>query len=479
MMDDSLKLQQNQRLQQRLSPLQVRYGRMLEMSGPEMEEEVERMLDENPALAKADDMHPDTPDDGDFNETAEEIQMADYRDDDMPTYRLEASNHSTDDREYAPELTASLPTLAEQLNEQLNEFELSPEELETARYVIGNLDDNGYLRRDAASMAYDIEEHTGIHIPTDTVRRMIDLVRTLDPAGVCAVDLRDCLLLQLRRRTQTPDVRMATDIVSHYFDIFSLKHYDKLCAMLPATDDELRAAVDTIRQLNPKPASYAESVSATEQAQHIIPDFAVDNDGDNITVTVLNRVPELQIESSFRVDTPVSAAASGTLARQASLYVKQRRDEAHEFIRLLQMRQTTLHRVMEAIARLQSDFFTGGGDRAMLRPMILKDVAAITGYDLSVISRATAGKYVATDSGLYPLKMFFNERLRPTDDETSSHEIMEAIRVIVEHEDKRHPLSDEAITSGLAEKGYDIARRTVAKYREKLGLPVARLRKEI
>ncbi len=475
-MEESLSLSQQQRLQQRLSPLQVKFVKMLEMSGPEVEDEVQRALDDNPALEAADINEPVSEDS--FNESAEELRIADYAsEDEIPSYRLEAHNHSSSDGYYEPVAVDSSSTLIDTLAAQLAEYNLSDRDRKTAMYVIGNLDDNGYLTRDSASIACDIEEQTGQPTTAADVKRMLDLVRRMEPAGVGAVDLRDCLLLQLRRRKPSPAVKTATEIVSHYFDLFSRKHYDRLASATGSSPTELRAAIDIIRTLNPKPAGVIGDDPAEERTRHIIPDFSVEIDDGDLHLTLLNNIPELQIEETFREnDTP--ERNDTPREREASLFIRQKRDEATEFIKLLRMRQETLFNVMGAIAKIQRDFFMSGDDESKLKPMILKDISAITGYDLSVISRATAGKYVATPYGVHSLKMFFNERPKDNDD-TSSHEILSTIRGIIEAEDKRKPLSDEAITAAISAKGYEIARRTVAKYREKLGIPVARLRKEL
>ncbi len=478
-MKESLNLSLQQKMQQRLSPMQVRYGRLLEMNGPEIEDEVQRVLDDNPALDIADNIADNgAPDD--FTETAEDMQLADYREDDMPSYRLGAPGHPDTERSYEPVAADTAQSLFDTLSAQLAEHNLTEEQRSVALYVIGNLDDNGYLTRDAASMAYDIEAHTGMPVTTADVQQMIALVRTMDPPGVGAVDLRECLLIQLRRRQpQSHAVKLAIDIVDHYFDLFSLKHYDRLATTLNVDEATLREAMRVIRSLNPKPGGEIDSDPADDRTRHIIPDFQVETDGQALTLTLLNNIPELVIEESFRDDNTSTTHPSGSRGSQEALvFIKQKRDEARDFIHLVSMRQETLFNVMSAIVRLQRDFFTGGEHESLIHPMILKDIAAITGYDLSVISRATAGKYVATARGMYPLKLFFNER--PTDDtDTSTHAILAALREIIEQENKKHPMSDEAITARLAERGYDIARRTVAKYRERLGYPVARMRREI
>ena len=482
-MEESLQLSTEQRLQQRLTPLQVQFVKMLEMTGPEVEDEVQRVLDENPALERCDNDERDnnlTEDSTEvFNESAEEIQLADYRDEDeIPSYRLEARNYSADDKYYEPVAVDSSDTLIESLNAQLMEYDLDDTELAIAQYIIGNLDDNGYMTRDLTAICDDLAFNAGIDVPLSLIKNMFEIVRGLEPAGVAAIDLRDCLLLQLKRKERNNLNDIATDIITNYFDLFSKRHYDRLCNSLNISSEKLREVVSVITSLNPKPGSILTG-GVSDSTRHIIPDFSieVDDDNGNITLTLLNRIPELQIEETFSekaCEIPQNATRS---QREAAAFIKQKRDEASGFIKILKMRQETLYRVMKAIVKIQHEFFLSD-DESKIKPMILKDISAITGQDLSVISRATTGKYVMTQRGIYPLKLFFNER--PTDDDdTSSHEILAALKDIIANENKRRPLSDEAITNALGEQGYNIARRTVTKYRERLGLPVARLRKEL
>lgn len=482
-MEESLQLSTEQRLQQRLTPLQVQFVKMLEMTGPEVENEVQRVLDENPALERCDNDERDnnlTEDSTEvFNESAEEIQLADYRDEDeIPPYRLEARNYSADDKYYEPVAVDSSDTLIESLNAQLMEYDLDNTELAIAQYIIGNLDDNGYMTRDLTAICDDLAFNAGIDVPLSLIKNMFEIVRGLEPAGVAAIDLRDCLLLQLKRKEKSKQNDIATDIIDNYFDLFSRKHYDRLCSCLNISTEELKEVKTIITSLNPKPGSILTG-GVSDSTRHIIPDFSieVDDDNGNITLTLLNRIPELQIEETFSekaCEIPQNATRS---QREAAAFIKQKRDEASGFIKILKMRQETLYRVMKAIVKIQHEFFLTD-DESKIKPMILKDISAITGQDLSVISRATTGKYVMTQRGIYPLKLFFNER--PTDDDdTSSHEILAALKDIIANENKRRPLSDEAITNALGEQGYNIARRTVTKYRERLGLPVARLRKEL
>jgi len=471
-MKDSLKLSIEQKLQQRLSPLQVKFGKMLEMNGPEVEDEVQRALDDNPALEAVDSSMESQ--DESFTETAAEIQEADYRDEeDMPFYQSGNNRGESRDNPIEVMTADTSATLYDVLSEQLAGYDLSDRQKLIARYVIGNLDDNGYMTRSVASMGYDIEEHTGEYVSADEVRTVVDIVRSFEPAGIAAVDLRDCLLLQLHRKKKTVTVLTATEVITHYFDYFSRKHYDRLAAALGIGDTELKEVIALITSLNPKPAATLAGDVVEDRTRHIVPDFTVEVEEGVITLTLVNNIPELQIEHSFS-----ETDARVDKDNAAELFIKQKRDEATEFIKVIRMRQETLYNVMRAIVSIQREFFVNGDDETMIHPMILKDIAKITGYDLSVISRAAAGKYVATSYGIYPLKHFFNERPKD-DDDASTHEIVGALKEIIAAEDKRKPLSDEALTAQIASRGYDIARRTVAKYREKLGIPVARLRKEI
>lgn len=473
-------LQQQQELKQlqRLTPMQVQFVRMLEMTGPELEGEVNRALDEMPALEIAENQGVTADNDG-FNETAEQVQLADYgNDDDIPSYMLDARNRSVNDTYYTPVAVNDELTLAEDLTRQLSELPLSPRQLTIARYIIGNLDSNGYLKRTPEAIADDITFTESVETEAAEVSKVIDIIRTLDPAGVGAVDLRDCLLLQLNRRQPTVEVITAREIITHYFDLFSKKHFDRLADLLGIDTERLTAAVDIISRLNPKPGNQLNDSAIEHSGRQIVPELQVEIDSDNnLTVSLLNNIPDLALSRSFSLDTPVSATLTPRQRTDAATFIRTRRDEAQAFIKTLRMRQSTLLNVMTAIASLQRDFFLTG-DETRLHPMILKDVAAVTGYDLSVISRATASKYVLAPSGIYPLKFFFNERPK-ADDDVTSHQITDAIKTIISQEDKRSPLPDETIAAMLSEKGFNIARRTVAKYRERLGLPVARLRKTI
>lgn len=491
-MDESLQLTQQTALRQRLMPQQVLLGRYLEMTAPEIEDEVHRALDENPALETAEPRNDTTDDAGlPFEETAEELQRADYSDDDMPAtdlenrghiddasaaWRYDGRNHSADDVRYEPMAVDDDATVIDVLRNQLSEYNLDDFDRELALYIIGNIDSNGYLGRSYAAMADDVTFATGRDVDSAKMRRVGEVIRSMDPAGVGAVDLRDCLLLQLRRMTPTEAVTDAITIVADYFDLFSKRHFERLQSRASLSQERLSAALEVIRGLNPKPGALIETVSSSDRLRHIVPDFYVEAEPDGrVTVSLNNQLPELTISRSFMPDETPDGAT--TRDRKARTFIKARYEEARNLISLLKSRRDTLLSVMEAIARIQSHFFATGNE-ADLKPMILKDVAAMTGLDLSVISRATAGKYVATPRGVWPLKKLFNER-RKDDSDTSAHEILAALRKLIEAEDKHRPLPDEELKDRLQQAGYDIARRTVAKYREQLGLPVARLRRTL
>lgn len=471
-MRESLELTQQQRLQQRLHPEQMLYGRLLEMSTPEIEDEVRRVVDENPALIEKQ-TAPEEQNDA-FNESAEQLQRADYAsDDDIPFYRSEQRGAY-----YEPgyDMPAAAPgkTLAEALKEQLADYTLDDTNRAVAEYVIDNLDDNGYLTRSPAAMADDMSAQAGMEVSCEMFADALKLVRRMEPAGVGAVDLRDCMLLQLDRMKHTDDNALARRIVADYFDLFSKRHADRLLTALDVSSEQMSRAIDIITALDPKPGGHADS-SGENSSRYIVPDFNVEMDADGrATVALTGRTPELAIEESFMPDE--SQPAVTRREREARAFIRTRHDEAQSFIKMLNARARTLLDVMRAIVSRQRDFFMTA-DAGTIRPMILRDIAADTGLDLSVISRATAGKYVATPAGVYPVKMFFNERPNESSD-ASVHTISERIRTLIAHEDKTAPLSDEAICAVLDAEGYSIARRTVAKYREKIGLPVARLRRK-
>ncbi len=477
-MENSQNLSLSQRQQQTLAPLQLQYVKALEMTAPEFDDEVRRELDDNPALEAVDEDSPAETES--FGESAEELQSADYSDpDEMPQYLLEAHNWSADGEMREHVAVSGGESLLESLQRQLNEMRgISDDERRIAGFIIGNIDDNGYLTRSPAALANDISIACNADVTTRQVNKVLKKVQLLDPPGIGAVDLRDTMLIQLRRRNDgSAAFRYAIAIVKDYFDLLSKMHLNRLRSSMWIPRDMLDEAMKIIRTLDPKPGAQ---VGGGEDARtrHITPDFYVEVDADdNITLSLGGNVPMLRVEESFTVD-PEPTSKNGRLTRMeeaARAFVRQKRDEANLFINAARMRRETLRRVMTAIVGIQREFFLTD-DPMKLKPMVLKDVSAVTGDDLSVISRATSGKYVATRQGIYPLKYFFNEHRKDGEDSSSYH-VMEIIRSMIEKEDKTAPLSDDALADELKKRGFKVARRTVAKYRERLALPVARLRR--
>lgn len=483
-MQEKLNLSQQQKLQQRLSPLQVQFVRILEMNRLEVEDEVRQELEENPALEAADsaDYESLTEDgEGKFSESAEDMQLADYRDeDDIPSYRLNISNSSASD-EIPEAVVIAENSLIDYLTGQISERELNEVDRLIAQYIIGNIDDNGYLQRTVEAITDDIIFQTGLDVSSANVESVLQVVRDLDPAGVGATDLRDCLLLQLERRGANEVNLLAYKVIDDYFEEFSKKHYEKIASSLGVSQEMMKRVLQEIVSLNPKPGSTITGVSDDSHSQQIIPDFNVDIDGDNLQLSLLNNIPELQIEESFSsmYDDMAARRPANRNEEEAATFVKQKYESASGFIKILRQRQETLFNTMKSILMRQKDFFLSG-DEAKLRPMVLKDIADMTGFDISVISRATSNKYVMTQWGVFPLKFFFNEGLQhESGEEVSSREIQTILKKVITGENKKKPYSDEQLCSILKQNGYEIARRTVAKYREKLSIPVARLRKEI
>ena len=478
-------LAQEQKLTQRLSPLQLLLVPLLQMNRGEIEEEVRREMDDNPALEVSEDPQTEMlnkDEDGEvFNETSEQMQDADYKDeDDIPYYRMNVSNRSADD-EVPSAVVIAEGSLVDYLMQQIGERDLTDRQRIIAEYIIGNIDDNGYLQRKVSAITDDIVFQTGNDIDEHEVEEVLQVVRDLDPAGVGATDLRDCLLLQLERKKGDEAHLLAYKVIDRYFDSFIKKHYGRIISALGIDSEKMKKVVEAIRQLNPKPGNTVTGIADESRSQQIIPDFNVDVEGDTINLTLLNNIPDLQVSESYSLlyDKYSGKKPATRREEEEATDIKQKYEKASNFIKVLQQRQETLFKTMRAITLRQRDFFLTG-DEMQLKPMILKDIADDTGYDVSVISRVTMNKYVTTQWGVYPLKFFFTEGLQhESGEEVSSREIQSIIKSVVDAEDKRQPLSDLRLCEILKEKGYEIARRTVAKYRERLSIPVARLRKEI
>ena len=480
-----LKQSLQQKLQQKLSPQQIQMIRLLEIPALEMEERIKQEIEENPALEEApgDDFEDELPANDVLNSgDNEDFTLGDYRNEDnIPDYKLTTNNYSDEDRREGVPLSSS-SSLHEYLIEQLRLKSLSEKEMELAEYVIGNIDQDGYLRREEEAMIDDYSFLSGNMPEEETMRNAVKIVQEFEPAGVGAANLQECLALQLKRKEQTPDIQLAAAIIENSFDDFIRKHYDKILKRYAASEEQFKRAVSEIVKLNPKPGSAWESV-LEENSVQLIPDFILENDNGNLILSLNNKnIPELRINKNYAEMLEEYSTNKENQSREmkdAVLFVKQKLDSAKWFINAIKQRQETLQNTMNAIVRRQRDFFLEG-DETKLKPMILKDISDDTGYDISTISRVSNSKYVQTDFGVYSLKFFFSESMRNDQgEEISAVEIKTILEESIRAEDKRSPLTDDKLTEILQEKGYVIARRTVAKYREQLHFPVARLRKEI
>ncbi|MDR0810724.1 MAG: RNA polymerase factor sigma-54 [Paludibacter sp.] len=483
-----LRQQLQQKLQQKLSPAQIQVIKMLEIPTLELEERIHQELEENPALEEGRDPEEersdfDEQDGNDDGGNNDDFDADEYVvDDDIPDYKLKVNNTSQDDRREEIPFSAGM-TFHEHLAEQLGLTPLDAYERLLAEYVIGNIDEEGYLRRTPESMVDDIVFQTGVEASDEEMRRVIDVVRGLDPAGVGAITLQECLLLQLARKSQTKDVILAQKVLKNYFEEFSKKHYDKITRALEIDDETLSRVVAEIVRLNPKPGNAWGGNVLEKSMSIIVPDFVVEDDGRRLSVHLNNaNIPELHINGAYNEMFKDYASNKKNQSREmkdAVLFVKQKIDAARWFIDAIKQRHQTLLSTMTAIVEFQRDFFLEGDDR-FLKPMILEDIAAITGFDVSTISRVSKSKYVQTEFGVFQLKYFFSEAMtNEQGEEVSTREIKQIMQECIDNENKRKPLNDDLLAAVLKTRGYLIARRTVAKYREQLNIPVARLRKEI
>lgn len=475
-MKQDLTTGQELRMQTRITRQQLRYARLLEMNSDELEEAVDVEIAENPALERGDD--PEAGED-DFKETAEQLQAADYRPDDAPDYRPAPQRQNADREAWYARAADRGESLYDILLRQITQRELRPEVRDAAIYAAGNVDSNGYLRRQAAVLADEMLFNTGVDVSAHTMEQGVEVVKSLDPPGVGASDLQECLVLQLRRAPGSRARADALRIVEERFDDFTKKHYSKIRSSLDLSEERVRDALDAILALNPKPGAAYGSEAMTEAANIVTPDFVVETDGNEITVEVANTREELHIVSSFR-DAAERMERERRRRQAGSEFILNRYNDARDFMAALERRQETLLAVMTAIVKLQRDYVLTGDEHA-LRPMGLKDIGALTGLDLSVVSRATNGKYVAMPWGILPLRFFFSEAFAPDSEgeAASGRQIEAAIRRLVNSEDKKKPMSDDALCCALQAEGFAVSRRTVAKYRDRLGIPVGRLRREL
>ncbi|HIT48804.1 MAG TPA: RNA polymerase factor sigma-54 [Candidatus Coprenecus stercoripullorum] len=462
-----------QKLQQGLSPLQIQTIKLLELPTMELEQRIKKELEENPVLDEA------APSE-DTDETApQNISLSDYQaDDPTPSYKLYVNNQGKDLKPQYNTFSVK-ESFQQSLEEQLGYSGLKGDDWKIARFIIGSLDDDGYLRRDIGSLTDDIAFRLNIETEPEHVEKILGVIQDFEPVGVGARDLRECLLLQIRTKEDTPARENAEAILTDYFQEFTKKHYDKIMLRMGIGKEELKDAIEEIVHLNPKPGGQIDD-SYVEQAQQVVPDFLIENkDGELILSMPKFSIPELRVNKRY-ADMLMSAAGSkGKLGKEAVSFVKQKLDSAKWFVEAIKQRQNTLQNTMQAILDFQRDYFADG-DEAKLKPMVLKNIAEKTGLDISTISRVVNCKYVQTNFGVFPLKYFFSEGMKTeSGEEVSTREIKKVLSESIAAEDKKKPLTDEELVSALSAKGYKVARRTVAKYREQLNIPIARLRKEI
>jgi len=476
-----------QKLQQKLSPAQIQVIKMLEVPTLELEERIRQELEENPALEEGpDEKEEDSLREDDLNDDGgnnDDMDLDEYMmDDDIPDYRLKVNNTSQDDkREDIPFSIGK--TFHEHLIEQLGLQVLSEHQRLIAEYVIGNIDEEGYLRRPVEAMVDDIVFQAGVNTNEQEVGDLIELVQEFDPAGVGASSLQECLKLQLERKTYRKEVDIALKIIDQYFDEFSKKHYDKIIKYLDITEEDLRNAISEIAHLNPKPGNAWGGNLLEKSMSVVVPDFILDNDNGKLRIYLNDsNIPDLKVSATYNDLFQTYSDQKGeknTALKEAVMFAKQKIDAARWFIDAIKQRHQTLLTTMQAIVNFQREFFLEGDD-VYMKPMILKDIADITGYDISTISRVSNSKYIQTEFGVYPVKYFFSESMtNDSGEEVSTREIKKILQECIENEDKRRPLNDDALVDVLKTKGYPIARRTIAKYREQLNIPVARLRKEL
>ena len=483
-----LKQYLNFKISQKLSPQQIQLMKLVQLPTQAFEERIKQELEENLALERGKD---DTTEDleerysnDDFDDNTqintEDINVDDYlSDDEIPDYRLHANNYSSDqDDKSIPYASGS--SFTQQLTDQLNTYRLEEQDYLIAKFLIGSIDDSGYMRRPLLDLTDDLAFTQNIYTDVETIEKVLKVVQQLDPAGVGARDLQECLLIQLQRKAQTPKTELAVLIVEKTFEKFTKKHYLKLQKKFNITENQLKDAIQEIERLNPKPgSSFSNNLQSVE---HVVPDFTIKIVDGELSLTLNARnAPELHISKSYN-EMLLGYKASkekSKAQKEAAQFIKQKLDAAKWFIDAIRQRQQTLYVTMSAIMQYQKAYFLSGDDE-QLRPMILKDIADEIEMDISTVSRVANSKYVNTPYGTKLIKEFFSESMtNDQGEEVSTKEIKSILKTVIIEEDKKKPLTDEKLAKILKEKGYPIARRTVAKYREQLEFPVARLRKEI
>ncbi|MBR3615347.1 MAG: RNA polymerase factor sigma-54 [Bacteroidaceae bacterium] len=463
---------QEQLLSQTLSPQQLLAVQLLEMTTVEIEERVRGEVMDNPVLETVE--RDETP--GDEAPLPDGDSMsADELDDYSGNEEIPVA-HAYSGAEMPLGDTLSF---GDTLMEQLGELSLTPVQQAVGEYIIGSLDEDGLLRKSLSEIADELLVYNSLNVLKGDILEVLGMIQTFEPAGIAARSLQECLMLQLERNGAERDMTLQKRIVSDYYDDFTGKRWGQLAEKLGVTDDECREAIADIVRLNPRPgASLTESIGFSRQ--QITPDFLLDVQDDEVYVSLNNaHIPSLKVSDEYMQMLEEQSLSSNSEQRAAAQFLRQKIDAARSFVTAVQQRERTMLSTMRAIVKMQKPFFVSGGDEAMLKPMILEDIAKMTGHDVSTISRVGNSKYVQTPWSIYPLKYFFSDGIIKDDGtEQSVYELFRVLRELVDEEDKQNPLTDQALQEALQERGYNVARRTVAKYREQLGIPVARLRRE-
>ncbi|WP_178987296.1 RNA polymerase factor sigma-54 [Winogradskyella schleiferi] len=479
------------KLSQKLSPQQIQLMKLIQLPTQAFEQRLKQELEENPALdtgkeseASEDnfDEFDNSEDNYEDNETieADDINIDEYlSDDEIPEYRTQANNYSADDEDKSVPYAAGT-SFTQHLINQLNTFRLSDQEEEIAYFLVGSVDESGYIRRSLSDITDDLAFTQNVYTTEEEVEKVLQIVHQLDPAGVGARNLQECLSIQLHRKEQHPDVELATTIIDKGFEQFTKKHYKKLMQKFNIDEEQLKDAIEEVERLNPKPGgSYAGNNKIVE---HIVPDFAIKIVDGELELTLNGRnAPELHVSREYNnmLKGYKATKEKSKAQKDAVMFIKQKLDAAKWFIEAVRQRQQTLFVTMSSIMHYQKEYFLTGDERN-LRPMILKDIADEIEMDVSTVSRVANSKYVDTPYGTKLIKEFFSESMtNDQGEEVSTREIKKILETVIEEESKKKPMTDEALSKILKEKGYPIARRTVAKYREQLDIPVARLRKEL
>lgn len=482
----ALKQSLSQKLEQRLSPQQIQLMKLLQVPTIELDQRIKQELEENPALEEGkeeilDEYESiDEYDDGDVNSDERDFDLDDYLGDDEPSYKTSVNNQGKDSDEKAVPLSSG-KSFQERLMSQINLHELSENQIIMADYLVGNLDDAGYLERDLEAIVDDLAFSQNLMVEEKELEEVLLKIQDLDPAGIGARDLQECLTIQIKRK-QNGDIAKYTalKVLENHFEEFTKKHYKKIIQKLEISEEDLKDAINEIIRLNPKPGGSLKE--SPKNLQQIVPDFQIYEEDGQLKLTLNGRnAPDLKVSKSYEnmLRTYAEGAELKKSDKEAVNFVKQKLDSAKWFIDAIKQRQNTLFSSMSAIMNYQKEFFLTG-DETKLKPMILKDIAEIVDLDISTISRVANSKYVQTPYGTFMLKYFFSESLSTdSGEEVSTREVKKILTDAIEAESKRKPLTDEKLALLLKEKGYNIARRTVAKYREQLNIPVARLRKEL